>query len=82
LKWCSNEENERATTRDLQLKKAKSATPTPPIPAPELTPPPTKRQRVDDFLDFMSDDDNNVPTVTTTAALAEINDYLSQLCTN
>jgi hypothetical protein len=45
LKWCSNED-ERAT-------------PTPPTPVSELTPPPSKRPRIDDLLDFMSDDDNN-----------------------
>ncbi|KAK2163448.1 hypothetical protein LSH36_79g05027 [Paralvinella palmiformis] len=30
----------------------------------------------------MSDDDNNVPTITTTVTLSEINDHLSQPCTD
>jgi len=42
---------------------------------------PPKRQRIDDLLDYMSDDDNNVPTITTTVTLSEIiNDHLSQPC--
>ena len=68
LKWHRNK-CERATTADHLLEGAKSVTPTPPTSASELTTLPSKRQKVNDILNFMSDDNNNVPTITTTSAL-------------
>ena len=52
----------------------------PPTLASELTPPPPKQPRVDDILDFMSDNDNDIPTIT--AVLAEMNDDPSQSSTD
>jgi len=62
------------TNRDLPLKKSKLVIPIPPTQASKLTPQSYERQRVDDLVNLMWNDDNTVLTFTTTAALTEMND--------